>query len=108
MSTTLRRTHHDRKDIDRQQHRAALFWPNAGARRVHAKDIETAPEASIISHVLGDFYPDQQSARRCFAFQLMAQFGVIGHHGAHRVPKVRAVVHHPQVAQFMRHHVVNH
>ena len=41
-------------------------------------------------------------------FELAAQQREIRHHAAHGVPKARTVVHHPQVAQLMHYHVVDH
>ena len=33
--------------------------------------------------------------------------GVIGHDALHRVPKTGAVVHHPQMAELVGHHIVD-
>ena len=46
--------------------------------------------------------------RHGLVFQLAAQLRVVRHHRAHRVPKARAVVHHPQVTEFVNHHIVQH
>ena len=46
--------------------------------------------------------------RHAVVFELPTQSGVVRHHGAYRVPKTRTVVHDPQVAELVRHHVVDH